>query len=86
MSHFSSKTLRNMYANWSATATPEQIALVDEVYRLAEANSVKSSGAWMILEAHTPEEIIARFGTVKEACKYMEIRHARAKEMAKTKF
>jgi hypothetical protein len=53
-----------LYKNWYATATPEQIEFVDQVYVICEENYEK--GGDRIVECYGPEEIIEDFKTITE--------------------
>ena len=61
-----------LYKDWYATATPEQIEFVDQVYAICEENY--ENGGDRIVECYGPEEIIEDFTTiaeVKEHCNLM---------------
>ncbi len=60
-----SRSLQYVYKKWAATATPEQIALVDAVYLLCEKNYI--AGGDSVVECFTPQEILRDFRTVEAA-------------------
>jgi hypothetical protein len=59
-----SNSLKHAYKEWFATATPEQIAFVDSVFKLCEDNY--SNGGDVVVECMTPGEIIAQFKSLDE--------------------
>jgi hypothetical protein len=50
---------------WLATATPEQIEFVDQVYAMCEKHY--SDGGDTIVECYTPQEILEEFKTLDDA-------------------
>ncbi len=68
MSSLKSSTLRSMYKEWQATATPEQVRLVDDIF--AECEKHYEDGGDTIVETFTPAEIVREFQSVADAKDY----------------
>jgi len=60
---------------WLAQATPEQIQLVDEVYRLAEDHYDR--GGSQIVECFECSDIVEVFKTVEDARRMLPVYHER---------
>jgi hypothetical protein len=53
----------SIYKTWLATATPKQIAFVDEVFALCERNY--EAGGDRIVECYSPADIVKEFKTLR---------------------
>lgn len=62
----------NIYKNWLKTATPEEVAFVDAVFALGEANY--DNGGDTLVECFDPDEILAEFKDLNEAKEFCGIR------------
>jgi hypothetical protein len=60
-----SNSLRTIYNDWTKTATPPQIELVDAIF--AECEEHYEDGGDTIVECYDPADILAQFKSVKEA-------------------
>jgi hypothetical protein len=57
-----------LYKAWIATASPEEVTFVDEVYAICEKNY--SRGGDTICECWTPEEVLRGFKTLDDVRTY----------------
>lgn len=57
-----------LYKEWLATATPEQIAFVDSIYKECEEHY--EDGGDTVVECMTPQEIMSQFKSIKDARDY----------------
>jgi hypothetical protein len=58
----------SIYKEWLATATPEQIALVDSIY--AECAKHYEDGGDTVIECMGPREVLLEFKSIADARKY----------------
>jgi len=61
-------TLRHSFVRWTATATPDQIRLVDAIYAACESRY--EDGGDTIVEAFDPARILAEFTSVEQAIEF----------------
>lgn len=62
-----SKTLP-IYKHWLATAKAKQIAFVDEVFAMCEANY--AAGGDTVVECMSPQDILDEFKSLRDVKKY----------------
>jgi hypothetical protein len=65
-------TLRHSFVRWTATATPDQIRLVDAIYAACESRY--EDGGDTIVEAFDPARILAEFTSVEQAIEFCGMR------------
>jgi hypothetical protein len=71
-----SNSLRTTYKNWTETATPAQIELVDAIF--AKCEECYEDGGDTIVECFRPAEILEQFKSVKEAMDFCELKAEQA--------
>jgi hypothetical protein len=70
-----SSTLK-LYARWLSSATPEQVAFVDEILAACERNY--EAGADVIVECYGPAEILAQFTSLDDVRAFVRVHNSRA--------
>lgn len=72
MNNVKSETLRSYdRSDWGASATPEQVSLVDEIYIACEQHY--SQGGDVVVECFTPTEILEKFKSVEEVREFCNL-------------
>ena len=62
----------SIYGDWADDKTPEQVAFIDSVYAVCEANY--DAGGDTVVECFDPDEILDQFKTLDEVRKYCGIK------------
>ena len=75
-----SLTLRHSFVRWTATATADQIKLVDAIYAACESRY--EDGGDTIVEAFEPVRILAEFVSVEQAIEFCGMRAEQAENAA----
>jgi len=70
--NYKSAELRHLYRDWLASATPEQIAFVDSVYKMCEDHY--EDGGDIIVECFDPEEIVAEFTSLADVRSFIGLK------------
>ncbi len=73
-------TLRHSFVRWTATATADQIRLVDAIYAACESRY--EDGGDTIVEAFEPARILAEFTSVENAIEFCGRRVEQAENAA----
>lgn len=77
MSTLKSQNLKcGLYNKWMETASPADIAFVDEVFALCETNY--EAGGDTVVECYGPKEILAEFKTLDDVRKFVGLHNEQA--------